>query len=120
MTIIQITAKDYSPIDCDEAYKVLQEIKTNLAGIGTFSLGGLSAEHAAILDSLRVHSSLTYDSIVEGKPAQLQLPAEDLGAKNQSDWEGQQLAKKIKPDPRDGYPLVGQPQPPCEGRYPIG
>jgi hypothetical protein len=36
------------------------------------------------------------DSLIETpKKVRLHLPAEDLGAKNLSDWQGQQLAKSL-------------------------
>jgi hypothetical protein len=36
------------------------------------------------------------DSLIEApKKVRLHLPAEDLGAKNLSEWKGQQLARKL-------------------------
>jgi hypothetical protein len=36
------------------------------------------------------------DSLIEDpKEVRIHLPAEDLGAKNLSDWQGQQLARKL-------------------------
>jgi hypothetical protein len=102
------------PMSADSAHAVLAQVKGNIASISIKALDGLSPSQAATLERLLQISEAAHAHIVEGTPpkvATLQLPAENFGAKNQSDWEGQQLAKRIRPDWRETAMVVGLPRP---------
>ena len=87
------------PMSADSARAVLAQIKGNIASISIKSLDGLTPAQAATLERLLQISEEAQSHIVEGKSPRvtpLQLPAEDFGVKNQSDWEGRQVANRIR------------------------
>jgi len=92
------------PMSAESAHTVLAQIKENIASISIKALDGLSPSQAATLERLLQISEEAHEHIVDGitpKVTPLQLPAEDFGAKNQSDWEGQRLATRIRGDWRE-------------------
>lgn len=110
------------PMSADSAQAIVAAIKSKLDGIASKSADGLSRHDAIALENLYYASSTAHTLIVEGKAkplATIQLPAEDLGAKNQSDWEGQQLAAQLRPAWIDDAMVIGQKSPACIGGIPI-
>lgn len=111
------------PMSADSAHAVLSQIKGNIASISIKALDGLSPSQAATLERLLQLSEESHAHIVEGtipKVAPLQLPSENFGAKNQSDWEGQRLATRIRPDWRKTAMVIPQPRPDTYKGVPIG
>jgi hypothetical protein len=99
-------------MSADSAKAIIEGIQGNLANISIKSLDGLTPTEATALENLYYQSCYAHGAIIEGKPLlPLRLPAEDIDAKNQSDWEGQQLAQQLKTNWHDTAMVVGQPQP---------
>jgi hypothetical protein len=98
---------------------IIDAIKGNLANIETKAQDGLTLHEEIALEDLYYASGIAHDLIVEGTPLRrvsLKLPAEDFGAKNQSDWEGQQLASELR---FDNAMVIGQPKPDTFNGMPI-